>query len=156
MKELIVLSSINRALVDSGEMQRQGILVDEGGKKTEEEEREGRTVGFTNYLIFLTVSKHLGGREVEEEPVISLNKRQHCKKNCNSIIFYFQLYPCKPAHLSFYITFLSYYLYVVVWYFKHTLFFPLLSFLWRKKMVLICLKLWMGKKNTDGKHYLEE
>ena len=61
MKELIVLSSINRALVDSGEMQRQGILVDEGGKKTEEEEREGRTVGFTNYLIFLTVSKHLGG-----------------------------------------------------------------------------------------------
>ena len=28
MKELIVLSSINRALVDSGEMQRQGILVD--------------------------------------------------------------------------------------------------------------------------------
>ena len=34
MKEPIVLSSsINRALVDSGEMQRQGILVDEGGKK---------------------------------------------------------------------------------------------------------------------------
>lgn len=66
------------------------------------------------------------GRGVEEEPLISLNKRQHCKKNCISIIFYFQLHPCKPAHLNFYITFLSYYLYVVVWYFKQTLFFPLL------------------------------
>ena len=34
MKEPIVLSSsINRALVDLGEMQRQGILVDEGKKK---------------------------------------------------------------------------------------------------------------------------
>ena len=30
-------------------------------KKKEEEEREGRSVGFTNYLIFLTVSEHLGG-----------------------------------------------------------------------------------------------
>lgn len=66
------------------------------------------------------------GRGVEEEPLISLNKRQHCKKNCISIIFYFQLHPCKPAHLNFYITFLSYYLYVVVWYFKQTLFFFLL------------------------------
>ena len=35
--------------------------MDEGKKKTEEEEREGRTVGFTNYLIFQAVSKHLGG-----------------------------------------------------------------------------------------------
>ena len=43
MKELIVLSSINRALVDSGEMQRQGILVDEGGKKRRRrKEKAGR------------------------------------------------------------------------------------------------------------------
>ena len=51
MKEPIVLSSsINRALVDLGEMQRQGILVDAKNKKekTEEEEREGKTIGFTN------------------------------------------------------------------------------------------------------------
>jgi len=82
------------------------------------------------------------GRGVEEEPLITLNKRQHSKKNFISIIFYFQLHPCKPAHLNFYITFLSYYLYVVVWYFKQTLFFPF--FLWRKKMVLICLKVRMG------------
>ena len=43
-------SSINRALVDLGEMQKQGILVEEKKKKenTEEEEREGKTIGFTN------------------------------------------------------------------------------------------------------------
>ena len=50
MKEPIVFSSsINRALVDLGEMQRQGILVDEKKKtKTEAGQREGKTIGFTN------------------------------------------------------------------------------------------------------------
>ena len=37
---------------------------------------------------------------------------------------------------------------------KEDFFFPF--FLWRKKMVLICLKVRMGKKSTDGKHCLEE
>ena len=44
MKEPIVLSSsINRALVDLGEMQRQGILVDEEKKK-----KKNKGGGFTN------------------------------------------------------------------------------------------------------------
>ena len=46
----VLSSSINRALVDLGEMWRQGILVEEKKKKEkmEEEEREGKTIGFTN------------------------------------------------------------------------------------------------------------
>ena len=88
------------------------------------------------------------GTGVEEETLISLNKRQHCKKNCISIIFYFQLHPCKPAHLWFYITFLSYYLYVVVWYFKQTLFFFLLK---EEKDGIDLLKSTDGKKKYGWK-----
>ena len=83
------------------------------------------------------------GRGVEEEPLISLNKRQHCKKNCISIVSYFQLYPCKPAHLSLYITFLSHYFYVVVWYFKQTLFFFFLLLMEEKDGIDLL-------KSTDG------